>query len=258
MRTLLTTAFLLNILPSLSAQTPIPAVRVAATKDKPGVLAGSPFELAIWRDKNSSDLHEGLLKRDRIILFTEPLDLELVKRGTPLSEVMHDGVKYYVENTAVEDWKRTLPGKKKPELPAEPTPVPTPTPPMRVDPPKPPIETPATKPTPKTQPTKPATTFKEAPAKPGISNEETETAATAVGATIFGLSFVCFAFVVVVALIYHFLPVIIALMRGHNNTAAIAATVIFLGWTGVGWGIAMVWAFSNDTRETERRRYGKS
>lgn len=39
-------------------------------------------------------------------------------------------------------------------------------------------------------------------------------------------------------------PLWVALARGHPDTAAIAAVNLLLGWTVLGWLIAMVWAFS--------------
>lgn len=45
----------------------------------------------------------------------------------------------------------------------------------------------------------------------------------------------------VLAFIY-FLPGIVSTLRGHPNTLAIWVLNIFLGWTFVGWVIALVWA----------------
>jgi hypothetical protein len=42
------------------------------------------------------------------------------------------------------------------------------------------------------------------------------------------------------------LPAIIAHRRGHRNAAAITLLTILLGWTFIGWAIAMVWAHTND------------
>ena len=51
--------------------------------------------------------------------------------------------------------------------------------------------------------------------------------------------------VIVVALIY-FLPTIIAACRKHKNGAAILALNLFLGWTFLGWVIALIWSIAND------------
>jgi hypothetical protein len=40
----------------------------------------------------------------------------------------------------------------------------------------------------------------------------------------------------------YFLPWIVAYYRGHQNTAAIALLNLFLGWSFLGWVIALVWS----------------
>jgi hypothetical protein len=52
----------------------------------------------------------------------------------------------------------------------------------------------------------------------------------------------------IVAVILGFLPTIIALLRGHHNTFAIFLTNLLLGWTGIGWIIAFIWSFTNNSR----------
>jgi hypothetical protein len=42
------------------------------------------------------------------------------------------------------------------------------------------------------------------------------------------------------------LPWFIAYFRGHKNTLAIAALNLVLGWTVIGWGIALVWSLLRD------------
>ncbi|WP_256807780.1 superinfection immunity protein [Bradyrhizobium sp. Bra64] len=42
----------------------------------------------------------------------------------------------------------------------------------------------------------------------------------------------------------YFMPAIVASNRGHQNTAAIVVLNIFLGWTLLGWVVALVWAFT--------------
>ena len=48
---------------------------------------------------------------------------------------------------------------------------------------------------------------------------------------------------IVVALVIYFIPTIVALNRGHRNTAAIFIANLFLGWTFLGWVVCLVWAF---------------
>lgn len=44
----------------------------------------------------------------------------------------------------------------------------------------------------------------------------------------------------------YFLPWLCALMRGRTNTGSIFLLNLFLGWTLVGWVVALVWAFAHD------------
>lgn len=57
--------------------------------------------------------------------------------------------------------------------------------------------------------------------------------------------------VVAVALVLHFLPFIVALLRHHQDTAAIFILNLLLGWTFIGWIIALVWSFT----AVRRREY---
>lgn len=52
---------------------------------------------------------------------------------------------------------------------------------------------------------------------------------------------------VVVAVLY-FLPAVIALLRGHRNAGAITVLNLLLGWTLVGWVVALVWSFTSQER----------
>jgi hypothetical protein len=45
---------------------------------------------------------------------------------------------------------------------------------------------------------------------------------------------------------FYFLPVIMADIRQHRNEASIAVVNLFLGWTLVGWVVALAWALSAD------------
>jgi hypothetical protein len=55
--------------------------------------------------------------------------------------------------------------------------------------------------------------------------------------------------VVVVALIIgYFLPAIVASLRRHANAAAILILNLFLGWTFLGWVIALIWSATSNIR----------
>jgi hypothetical protein len=44
----------------------------------------------------------------------------------------------------------------------------------------------------------------------------------------------------------YFLPCIVAAYRKKRNTVAIAVLNLFLGWTVIGWVVALVWASAHD------------
>ncbi len=53
-----------------------------------------------------------------------------------------------------------------------------------------------------------------------------------------------FLFLISAAL--YFIPTIIAFNRRKSNRNAILVLNIFLGWTFIGWIVALVWALSNE------------
>jgi T4 superinfection immunity protein len=52
------------------------------------------------------------------------------------------------------------------------------------------------------------------------------------------------AIVIIVAPLLYFLPGIIAFRRHHHNAVAILVFNLLLGWTFLGWVIALVWALT--------------
>ena len=48
--------------------------------------------------------------------------------------------------------------------------------------------------------------------------------------------------VFILCLAIHFTPFIIALVTKHKNTLAIFIVNLLLGWTFIGWVVALVWA----------------
>jgi hypothetical protein len=46
----------------------------------------------------------------------------------------------------------------------------------------------------------------------------------------------------ILGLLMMFLPSLIALVRGHHNAFAIFLTNLLLGWTIIGWLIALIWS----------------
>lgn len=59
-------------------------------------------------------------------------------------------------------------------------------------------------------------------------------------ATIFFFPFFGFGFVL------YFLPTIIAAIKSKRDTVAILLLNLFLGWSVIGWIVALVWAAKND------------
>lgn len=51
-----------------------------------------------------------------------------------------------------------------------------------------------------------------------------------------------------ILLLIYLLPSIVAASRKHNNEGAIVALNLLLGWTGLGWIGALIWALTNNTR----------
>jgi len=48
----------------------------------------------------------------------------------------------------------------------------------------------------------------------------------------------------------YFAPWGIALIRKHKNTLPIFLVTFLLGWTIIGWIIAIIWSFTSNVRET--------
>ena len=61
---------------------------------------------------------------------------------------------------------------------------------------------------------------------------------------IFGLS----VGILILISVTYFLPSVIALLRSKSNTFAIILLNIFLGWTFVGWVVALVWSVTSDNK----------
>ena len=54
-------------------------------------------------------------------------------------------------------------------------------------------------------------------------------------------------FLIMFAAIY-FLPWVIAILRDHHQNMAIGALNLFLGWTVIGWIVALEWSVTSTTR----------
>jgi len=60
------------------------------------------------------------------------------------------------------------------------------------------------------------------------------------------LSAFFFPFFFGLPIVMYFLPSIIALARSKRDTLAIFLLNLFLGWTLIGWIVALVWAAKHD------------
>ena len=55
----------------------------------------------------------------------------------------------------------------------------------------------------------------------------------------------------------YFAPAIVALMRRHRQSAAIIVLNVFLGWTLIGWVVALVWAVAATAQTVVVREAGR-
>ena len=46
----------------------------------------------------------------------------------------------------------------------------------------------------------------------------------------------------------YLIPFIVAMSRKHNNAGAIGLLNIFLGWTFLGWVIALIWSSTDNIK----------
>lgn len=56
------------------------------------------------------------------------------------------------------------------------------------------------------------------------------------------------ALIVLVVLVVYMIPGVVAWSRGHRNAAAIITMNVVLGWTFLGWTIALIWSMTNNVR----------
>lgn len=57
------------------------------------------------------------------------------------------------------------------------------------------------------------------------------------------------------AIMIYFIPTMVANSRYHRNAGAIMMVNLLLGWTFIGWVIALVWAMTADVKESSARKY---
>ena len=57
------------------------------------------------------------------------------------------------------------------------------------------------------------------------------------------------AFLLLILFPLYMLPFLVAMGRGHRNTAAIFVLNLLLGWTALGWIAALIWSVSDNVRK---------
>ncbi len=55
-------------------------------------------------------------------------------------------------------------------------------------------------------------------------------------------------FCLLICLFIYFFPTYMAFIREHKNKVPILILNMFLGWTVLGWIVALIWAFTNQER----------
>lgn len=65
-----------------------------------------------------------------------------------------------------------------------------------------------------------------------------------------GVAAILVVVLIIFGLAFYFAPLIIAVVRKKSNVVAIGALNVLLGWSLIGWVVALVWALSNDQVQT--------
>jgi Superinfection immunity protein len=61
---------------------------------------------------------------------------------------------------------------------------------------------------------------------------------------------------VLIALSLYLLPSMVAALRGHLDAAAIFVLNLVLGWTGLGWLVALIWSLTGNARRNQPHNRG--
>lgn len=52
-----------------------------------------------------------------------------------------------------------------------------------------------------------------------------------------------------IGLAFHFIPTIVAVIRKHRNTGPIVLVNLLLGWSCIGWVVALAWSMTDQTED---------
>ena len=55
----------------------------------------------------------------------------------------------------------------------------------------------------------------------------------------------------IIVILAYFFPSLVAAVRDHRNGAAISVLNLFLGWTFIGWVVALVWSLTTPPPEAK-------
>jgi hypothetical protein len=61
---------------------------------------------------------------------------------------------------------------------------------------------------------------------------------------------------ITLCVLFYLVPAAIAVFRAHRNAMAILVLNFLLGWTFLGWLIALVWAFTSHTDAEKKKMSG--
>lgn len=70
-----------------------------------------------------------------------------------------------------------------------------------------------------------------------------------------GLLLIHWLLVLMILMFFGFLPSLIAFVRGHHNRYAILVLNLLLGWTLIGWAVALVWSLTAVWRQSPPAAY---
>lgn len=62
--------------------------------------------------------------------------------------------------------------------------------------------------------------------------------------------------ILLIVAVFYFIPTMVASNRGHLSVAAIFMFNLFLGWTFLGWVLALVWSLTSNTKANAERYSG--
>ena len=67
----------------------------------------------------------------------------------------------------------------------------------------------------------------------------------------FGFAMICL--IIILGIVFYFLPSILAGARKHKNTLLIFILNLLFGWTAIGWLVCLIWAFVDTNGETAKK-----